>query len=354
MPFPDPKYLLTSDEQVLEFIDTQLPRRLKKFLRSGVTTVLSAGGYWPFEIEIRNRIRAGELLGPRMLVTSPIFTAPGGHPGSAICNGHPWCVKTLSWEAGDEQTARRGVRRFVEGGVDGIKVVYDAFDRTALGGPDLGFPRLDKNVLVAIVAEAHARGLPVIAHAKTLPESADVVKAGVDALVHTALMEKPEFTTPEGEYFPGLVHGHGLSVTTTVRSFREQLDSAHPERRERLQQNVDLIGPSLRAYEDAGVTLMFGTDFDGAGLDPDPRDAILSEARTLVAAGFSELDVIAMATGNASRHPMVPAALGSIQAGKLADILILEDDPLVDISAIARPLIVIQAGQIVIDRRLAR
>ena len=66
-----------------------------------------------------------------------------------------------------------------------------------------------------------------------------------------------------------------------------------------MQRNFDLVGPSLRAYANAGVPIMFGTDFDGAGLDPDPADAVRSEARALVAAGFSEIEVIQMATGNA-------------------------------------------------------
>ena len=159
------------------------------------------------------------------------------------------------------------------------------------------------------------------------------------------------FTTADGEYLPRLVQERGLPLTTTIRSFHERLASAPPEAQERTQAIFDLVGPSLRAYADAGVTLLFGTDFDGAGLDPDPGEAVRSEARALVAAGFSELEVISMATGNASQHPMVPAALGTIEAGKLADLLILAADPLEDISAVTRPLLVIKEGRIVIDKR---
>jgi imidazolonepropionase-like amidohydrolase len=58
-----------------------------------------------------------------------------------------------------------------------------------------------------------------------------------------------------------------------------------------------------------------------------------------------------MATGNASRHPVVPLTLGSIQPGKIADLLILDDDPLHDITALTRPVIVIKEGRILIDKR---
>ena len=351
LPFPDPESMPSSDAEMREFIETRLPKRLNRFLEGGITTVVSAGSYWPFEIEVRERIALENLVGPRMLVSSPIFTATGGHPASGICSGKRWCVKKLSFETDDANTAREGVRRYAKGGAQAIKLVYDSFDKTHIGGPNFDFPRLNKHVMTAIVDEAKGLGLPVVAHAKTVDETADVVRAGVDALVHSALMENPEFTTSDGDYLPKLVQEHDLSVTTTIRSFYERLNSAPPKAKPRMQRNFDLVGPSLRAYADAGVTLMFGTDFDGAGLDPDPAEAVRSEARALVAAGFSELEVISMATGNAWQHPMVPKDLGSIESGKVADLLILDKDPLQDISAVTRPLVVIKEGRIVFDRR---
>jgi imidazolonepropionase-like amidohydrolase len=351
LPFPDPDAMPSSDAEMRDFIETRLPDRLYKFLQGGITTIVSAGSYWPFEIKIRERIAMEDLAGPRLLVASPIFTAPGGHPASGICSSKAWCVEKLSFEVNNTADARKGVRRFAASGAQGIKLVYDSFDKSHLGGPDFNFPRLDKAVMAAIVDESKVIGLPVIAHTKSVAETADAVRAGVDALVHAALMENAGFTTADGEYLPRLVNEHGLSITTTIRSFHERLTSSPPEARARMQRNFDLVGPSLRAYADAGISLMFGTDFDGAGLDPDPADAVRSEARALVAAGFTELEVITMATGNAWKHPMVPKVLGSIETGKIADILILTGNPLEDISAITRPLIVIKAGRIVIDNR---
>jgi enamidase len=351
LPFPNPDAMPSSDSEMRNFIETRLPDRLYKFLEGGITTVVSAGSYWPFEIKIRERIALDDLAGPRLLVASPLFTAPGGHPASGICSMKTWCVKKLSFEVDNAKHAREGVRRFAADGAQGIKLVYDSFDKRHVGGPDFDFPRLDKEVMAAIVDEAKIVGLPAIAHTKTVAETADAVRAGVDALVHTALMDKPEFTSPDGEYMPQMVNEHGLSITTTIRSFYERLLSAPTEARERMQRNFDLVGPTLRAYADAGVALMFGTDFDGAGLDPDPAEAVRSEARALLAAGFTELEVIKMATGNAWKHPMVPKALGSIEEGKIADLLILENDPLKDITAITRPLVVIKEGRIVIDKR---
>ncbi len=351
MPFPDPSALPASDKDMKDFIKTRLPGRLELFLERGVTTVISAGGYWPYDISIRDRIKSGELRGPRLLVASPIFTAPGGHPASGICSGKAWCASRLSFETADAESARRGVRRYAAGGVQAIKLVYDSFDKTKLGGPDFKFPRLDLEVVKAIVDEARSAQLPVIAHTKTVDETADITGMGVDALVHSALMENSDFTTSDGRHLPTLVAEHGLTVTTTVRGFYERLLSATGKRRDRMEKNFKLVGPSLEAYRDAGITLMFGTDFDGAGLAPDPGDAVQSEAEALVAAGFSNHEVIRMASGNASMHPMVPDDIGKIKSGMVADILLLNENPLDDISAITRPVVVIKNGQVVIDKR---
>ncbi|MFK8047809.1 MAG: amidohydrolase family protein [Halioglobus sp.] len=351
LPFPDPATMVSNDAEMQEFIGSRLPERLNRFLKGGVTTVVSAGSYWPYETSIRDRIAAGNLAGPRMLVASPIFTAPGGHPASGICSGERWCVERLSFEVADAASARAGVRRFAADGAQAIKLVYDSFDKTYLGGPDFDFPRLDQGVMRAIVEEANEVGLPVLAHTKTVDETVDAVKAGIDALVHSALMENDQFTTADGEYLPKLVADHDLSVTTTIRAFHERLFGATADRQDLLQRNFSLVGASLRAYTDAGAVLMFGTDYDGAGIDSDPADAVRSEARALVAAGFSELEVIAMATGNARKHPIIPDALGSIALGNIADILILAENPLEDITAITRPLIVIKEGRIIVDNR---
>ena len=104
LPFPDPDALPSSDSEMSEFIESRLPRRLKLFLERGVTTVVSAGSYWPYELNIQKRISQGELPGPRMLVSSPIFTAPGAEAGDAH-------AMVLLAETAPEAEARRLLTR---------------------------------------------------------------------------------------------------------------------------------------------------------------------------------------------------------------------------------------------------
>ena len=112
-----------------------------------------------------------------------------------------------------------------------------------------------------------------------------------------------------------------------------------------------MTGPSLQAHAEAGVVLLFGTDFQGIGTPADPRPLMEAEMRALLASGFSAMDVIRMMTGNSARHPFTPDDYGVIAPGKLADLIVLDGDPLEDLTAATRPVVVVKGGEIVIDKR---
>ena len=75
----------TSDEELDDWIQDQLPSALQDFVAAGFTTVMSNGDFYPAILEVRHRLDGGQLKGPRLLVVGPIFTAPGGHPAGTIC-----------------------------------------------------------------------------------------------------------------------------------------------------------------------------------------------------------------------------------------------------------------------------
>lgn len=326
--YPDADSMFQNDADIEVFIRERLSRRMRRFLEAGVTTIVDPGGFWPWITQVRDSERSGALLAPRMFVVGKLFTAPQGHPGVTVCHSRPWCVENLVVNTDDPQAARRSVRELVKSGVDGIKIIADR-------NPE---PRIRKSVVYAIVNEAHRAGVPVVGHTFSIDDSEELIDAGVDAFVHGLLMENGSFQTATGRHLPDYMVRHDVPMTTTYRFYDEET-----------VRNV--VKPSIRALLDAGVTLLFGTDFEGMGLDPDPRANLLVELNTLQMAGLGNAEIIQIITGNAAKHPMTPVDIGTLQEGKLADILVLKGDPLTDISALTRPEVVIKGGRIVVDKR---
>ena len=326
--YPDADSMFQSDADIEAFIQERLPRRMRRFLEAGITTIVDPGDFWPWIVQVRDRERSGELLAPRMFVVGKLFTAPQGHPGVTVCHSRPWCVRHLVVNTNDPQAVRQAVREMVESGVDGIKIIADR-------NPE---PRIERRVVYAIVNEAHRAGVPVVGHTFTIDDSEELIDAGIDAFVHGLLMENDSFRTATGKLLPDYMVQHDVPMTTTYRFYDEETIRS-------------VVKPSIRALLDAGVTLLFGTDFEGMGLDPDPRENLLVEMNTLQMAGLSKAEIIKIMTGNAARHPMTPADIGTLEAGKLADILVLSGDPLTDITALTYPEVVIKGGRIVVDKR---
>ena len=342
----DPDTMLTSDEDMQRFMKETFPPRMMKFLDTGVTTIVDPGAYFPYIIELRDSVRSGKVLGPNMYVTGRLFTGPDGHPGSTVCSSHPWCVEHITVSTDDIDVAIEGARMLVAGGVDGLKLVYD--DAT---DEEPGKGHLRKDVMEAIVQEGHRLGVKVLAHTFYIEDTRDVVKAGIDGLVHSTELEDGSYETSDGEYLPDLLVQHDVPMTTTIRLDIDFINSLpEDERAEELAWDAN-IGPSLRAMSDAGVVLMFGTDFEGIGLDPSPRKLIIDEINTLKRGGFSNAEIIEMATGNAAKHPLTPEDMGTIEVGKIADILVVDGDPLEDIETMTWPQVVILGGKIAVDKR---
>ena len=341
----DPDTMITSDDDMRHFIDDGFPRRMMKFLDSGVTTIVDPGAYFPYIIEMRDSVRRGDVVGPNMYVTGRLFTGPDGHPGSTVCSSHAWCVEHITVSTDDIDVALEGVRMLVDGGVDGLKLVYDDADDV----PGVG--HLRKDVMEAIVQEGHRLGVKVLAHTFAIEDTRDVVKAGIDGLVHSTELENGNYDTSDGEYLPNLLVQHDVPMTTTIRLDIDYINSLPEEDRQRALKWDANIGVSLRAMADAGVVLMFGTDFEGIGLDPSPRKLILDEIHTLKRGGFSNNEIIQMATGNAAKHPLTPEDMGTIAPGKIADILIVDGDPHDYIDLVTQPEVVILGGEIVVDKR---
>jgi len=331
----------TSEEELDAWIETTLPGLLDGVLAAGVTTVLNTGDHAPAILRVKKALRSGELEGPRMLVAGPVFTAPDNHPAVTVCRDNPFCRERAVVEVDDPEFARMRVRELVDAGVDVIKAVYNDNPRR---------PSMDDAVLAALTAEAKAQGVPMIVHDRLYSGVARAAEIGVDGFVHTPWLESVDPNEASR-----LLGDADIPVTTTVAVHDYSFTDEDGVRRSVYGIPIrpetegwrDQALNNIKGLSDAGITLSFGTD------TPPLRTYSEAVASELGALGevFSNDQVLSMITANAATFMGLSDEIGSIEAGKVADILIVGGDPLTDLNALEKVMIVIQGGRVVVDNR---
>ena len=337
-------------EQVLE----RMPETLDRYLCSGVTTVASMGGA-RWELELREKTRA-----PHVLTAGPFL---GNFPVGAMTlwtEDDPVLVQLTSPEA-----ARETARELDARGVDFLKVGFAA-------GAGLDLPAF-RPVLAALVEEAHARGLGVAMHAEELEVARAAVSAGVDVLAHTVSDRIVDEDFLAAAKAAGVVSVSGLAhfdryrdvIEGTVElspieercgdpdaiaSWKdlELIEDANrppvpaairwgssPEARAILLSNV-------RRLRDAGIRLAAGSNGGNVGTLQGP--SYHRELVGLAEAGLTPPEVLVAATRDAALALGVLDDRGTLERGKLADVVLLGRDPLRDVENFSAIELVLVGG----------
>lgn len=304
------------------------PGRRRALLEHGVTTVRSLGDETEWVLEFRQLIRDGELEGPNIFAAGPIFTTPGGHPVATFGVEPDSDVVRLPSTA---EAARTAVRELAGGdrGVDLIKVVQER------GRPEYPLEPIRPEVLRAIVSEAHAHGLPVVAHWGTLEDLEDVLDAGVDGLQHLEPRGVLEGWPPR--VLDELV-GRDMPLSPTLAVVEVVIP---PEIVRQLQRRVG-------EYRAAGGRVTVGSD---SGMPGVPFGAgVHRELELLVDRGLTTRDALKGATSEAAKA-LRSDRIGAIAPGRAADLVAVAGDPLREIAAVRSVAMVFRDGRLVVDRR---
>lgn len=308
-------------------METSPPKYLKDFIRHGVTTVKSLGDPLNLILELRAMVNEGNILGPRILLVGPNFTAPGGHPVATL-GQHEGAI-----EVDDENTARKEVCRLRKKGVDAIKAVLEGGGGWEM--PDT-LPRLSANVLRAIVDEAHKHKLPVTVHTHREQDALDAIEAGADGVEHGVSDARLS-----DNCVANLLLERNVNYTPTLWIMR--ISSLASE-----SKSFDITKQNLKFLSDKGVRISLGTDTFCSM--PRPGLNTIQEMEFMVEAGLTPDKVIRVATRNAAEHLGHLEDLGTVEPGKIADLIIIDGDPLKDISSLHQVQMVIKAGRIVHDK----
>ena len=280
-------------------------------LRAGVTTVRDLGMNQA-NIHAKQAVEQGIFPGPRLLVTGEAIVQTGGHTY--------WCCR----EASGPDEMRRAVREQVRAGADLIKIMacHDTLEFTDAE-------------LEAVIDEAHRNGLPITAHA-TYDDAIDrVARFGIDVVEHGGSMTRATIE---------LLRAQDIPIVTT---FAPVLRQSQPEIARQYGIPEWKIEERQRAVNDparyqglvdaaaAGVTIVFGTD---AGSPVVGHDVIAPEMAFMVRLGVVADNYAALrsATVAAAQLSRLERELGTLEAGKRADVIVVDGDPRADIEAVAR------------------
>jgi imidazolonepropionase-like amidohydrolase len=321
-------------------------KNLKAYLYCGVTSVADFGAYPEMFEPMRRMLRDGMVTGPRIHMAARL-TSPGGH-GAEGGRGDYFSLEVLT-----PAEARAATRLCLSYKPDAIKVFTDGWRY----GFETDMTSMHEETLRTIVEEAHKAGVEVMTHTVSLARAREAARAGVDVIAHgigdatadaelIALMKEkgtayvPTLSVYEarrGPYAPMqrlLIEPAMLAKLAADRTYRPT--PARSKRWGHLLENTALL-------RSAGVRIATGTDAGVSGL---PHGwASLHEMQLLAAAGLTPLEAITAATGNAAKAIGVHGDRGTIEAGMLADMVLIEGAPHENIHDIERIGRVFLAGK---------
>jgi imidazolonepropionase-like amidohydrolase len=309
-------------------------KNARNTLRAGFTTIRNVGAEGYSDVALRDGVNAGEIEGPRMLVSGPALGITGGHCDENLLA--PEFHFTAGGVADGPWAARAKVREVIKYGADLIKIC--ASGGVLSKGDEPGAAQYTLEEMRAIVEEAHKLGRRVAAHAHGTQSIKDAIRAGVDSVEHCTLIDDEglDLAKKAGTFLVFDIYNddyilqHGAEAGMLPESIEKEKKIGRTQR-----ENF------RRAYL-AGARLAFGTD---GGVYPHGDNA--RQFAVMVEFGAKPLDAIRAATVNAAELLGWQDRVGAIEPGRYADLIAVKGNPLEDVRTLQKVEFVMQGGRVI-------
>ena len=305
-----------------EFSTIRAARNAQIVLRSGVTSLSIPGGTWFIDVALREAINAGMIEGPRIYCAGRFIVTYGSiSDNEPSWMGTPEHVNGVLANSVSEMITE--VRRQCKHGVDFIKMADSTWG---------DFQTISKEELEAVVGEAHRRNARIAIHSRGSDSTRAAAEAGVDWIMHADLATKEDLE---------FVVEKGVRIMPTMTFLRHAIEMGRDFGRsdrevDQVKHNLEGSYSMLEHARALGVKVLCGTDSGNSTVMP-YGELHANEMEIMVKyGGYTPMEAIVANTRENAFAVGLEGELGTIEAGKLADILILDKDPLADVSVLKR------------------
>ncbi|PAF30397.1 amidohydrolase family protein [Paenibacillus sp. 7516] len=318
-----------------------LKKRMKRnaltALHAGVTTMRSVGEFFYTDVKLRDEINNGEFVGPNLLVSGFFLSVTGGHgaPFLALVGDSPW-------------EARRNVRINVKNGVDLIKICVTGGVTDAKMVGEAGRLQMTVEEVAAICEEAHKIGLRVAAHVESTEGVRVALKGGVDTIEHGSEMDDEIISLFKNN--PNALNGYTALIPTFLAAYPSALlDTSVTKVSATVKENARLVYTSMlkgaKQAIDNGITIGLGTD---AAMSYVTHYDMWREMDYYIKqTNLSNKQLIDMVTRTNAKILGIEDVTGTVDIGKQADLIVLDQSPLDNIEALSDVRMVMVKGNLI-------
>ena len=331
---------ITSEDYDVQLLKWSTPYRTilgtvsaRRALEYGFTTIrdLETEGAGYADVDIKKAINNGIIAGPRMQAAGRAMDVTGAYP----VLGYSWELKFPKGvqEVDGADGGRKAVREQISNGVDWVKVYSDRSYYVRPGGVLDDVPTFSLDELRAIVDETHRERRKIASHAAALNGVHNSVEAGVDSIEHGMYISDADLQTmvAHGTYYvPTLFVGEYVAEGRAAAGAKVWIDM------------IKIHEDTFRRALKAGVKIAFGTDAGGFDWKIDPA----REFAIMVKYGMTPAQALRSATVTASELLGMQEKIGSLEAGKFADIVAVPADPMADIQQLEHVNFVMKGGAV--------
>lgn len=317
----DPERRRCSESREMGMI--QMVRSAQQTIAAGITSCRDTGGPTEMILAVRMALESGLIVGPRLICAGTLITTTGGH------------LHSISIEADGPEEVRKAARVQIKAGVDFIKLV--ASGGIYSPGDEVGSPQSDLDELLTAVREARKVGKKTAVHVYPVKAIQASIEAEVDSIEHGS------FLTPE---LAKKMAAKGTYLVPTLCVFQALYDKMNDPSildyiRKKTGEVWEASRKAVKIAKANHVKIVAGTD---AGAPWHPHGVVWKEIELLVKAGLSPNEAIHSATAGAAELLGVGGQTGTLEPGKLADIIAVKGDPLTEISVLKRVVLVMRHG----------